>query len=75
MPEPPKLKLADFPVAIHLPIQWGDQDAALEHLNKAIANGWKDTERLQEDPQLAGLHGIAGWTALLAKLKPPAESK
>lgn len=55
--------------------QWGDQDAALEHLNKAIANGWKDTERLQEDPQLAGLHGTAGWTALLAKLKPPAESK
>jgi GNAT superfamily N-acetyltransferase len=54
--------------------QWGERDAALGHLNKAVDNGWKDAERLRADRELAGLHGTAGWDTLLDRLEAAAEN-
>jgi len=52
---------------------WGEGAAALRHLNRATDNGWRDLQRLLEDPELAELHGTPGWQALLDRLRRPAE--
>lgn len=49
--------------------QWGEVDAALAHLHKAVDNGWRDGDRLREDEKLAGLHGTPGWNKLLSRLR------
>jgi RimJ/RimL family protein N-acetyltransferase len=47
---------------------WGEIDAALAHLRKAIDNGWQDKEQLQKDQVFADLHGMSGWDELLSRL-------
>jgi RimJ/RimL family protein N-acetyltransferase len=49
---------------------WGEAHKALAHLNKAVDNGWKHSERLQRDQELAVLHETAGWDALLDRSQP-----
>jgi GNAT superfamily N-acetyltransferase len=48
--------------------QMGDGDVALSHLNRALDEGWRDVETLRQDEALAGLQGLPGWKALLARL-------
>ena len=55
-------------VAARVRAGWGEGQKALAHLNKAIDNGWRHIERLQEDRELAGLHDTAAWDALLDRL-------
>jgi acyl-CoA thioester hydrolase len=49
-------ELAEFPTAVTLPVQWGDQDA-FGHVNNAIPLRWFETSRIAylEDNQLAHL--------------------
>jgi RimJ/RimL family protein N-acetyltransferase len=49
--------------------QWGEADAALAHLHKAVDNGWSDGERLREDERLSDLRGTPGWDKLLSRLR------
>jgi acyl-CoA thioester hydrolase len=42
---PKPAALADYPVAIRLPIQWGDQDA-FGHVNNTVAIGWFESARV-----------------------------
>jgi acyl-CoA thioester hydrolase len=37
--------LADFPVVVRMPIQWGDQDA-FGHVNNTVAIRWFETARI-----------------------------
>jgi RimJ/RimL family protein N-acetyltransferase len=48
---------------------WGDYEAALSHLNKAVDNGWRDAQHLVNDEQLLDLQDTAGWHALLQKIE------
>ena len=48
--------------------QMGDGDVALSYLHRALDEGWRDVDRLRQDEALAGLHGLPGWKALLARL-------
>jgi L-amino acid N-acyltransferase YncA len=48
--------------------RWGEVDAALAHLHKAVANGWQDLERLLEDEDLAALHDTPEWNQLLSRM-------
>lgn len=54
-----------------------DAARAFAGLDQAVAAGFEDRAWLEQDPDLASLHGDARWTALLARLpaapkKPPA---
>jgi RimJ/RimL family protein N-acetyltransferase len=46
----------------------GDTDAALRLLNRALDEGWENADHLRRDETLAGLRGLAGWEALMARL-------
>ena len=48
--------------------QMGDQDVALDHLNRALDEGWHDAARLRQEEALDGLRGQPSWKALLARL-------
>jgi RimJ/RimL family protein N-acetyltransferase len=52
--------------------QWGEADAALAHLHKAVDNGWRDRQRLREDGMMATLHGEPGWDKLLSRISEEA---
>lgn len=43
--EPKPAALAEFPVSIRLPIQWGDQDA-FGHVNNTVAIRWFESARV-----------------------------
>jgi acyl-CoA thioester hydrolase len=43
--DPKPAALADYPVAIRLPIQWGDQDA-FGHVNNTVAIRWFESARV-----------------------------
>ncbi len=45
MPEPKPNPLADFPVSVTLPLQWGDQDA-FGHVNNTVPIRWFETARI-----------------------------
>jgi acyl-CoA thioester hydrolase len=45
MEEPSPTELADFPVQIELPVQWGDQDA-FGHVNNTIYFRWYESARI-----------------------------
>lgn len=47
--------LADFPVVITLPVQWGDQDA-LQHVNNTVYFRWYESGRIAYTSRL-GLMG------------------
>ena len=47
---------------------WDEWDLALDHLNKALDNGWTDVARLRADQELASLHGTEGWQTFLIRL-------
>lgn len=49
-------ELADFPVAVSLPVQWGDQDA-FGHVNNTAAIRWLESARIAYFDQ-AGLHDL-----------------
>lgn len=42
---PPHASLADFPVVIRLPVQWGEQDA-FGHVNNIIFFRWYESARI-----------------------------
>ncbi len=44
-------------------------EASFRYLNLAVERGFRDLERLQGSPHLAGLHDRADWQALLARLE------
>lgn len=49
--------LADYPVAIRLPIQWGDQDA-FGHVNNTVYFRWYESARIAYFEQ-SGLEAVA----------------
>jgi RimJ/RimL family protein N-acetyltransferase len=55
--------------------QLGDPGAAFKNLNRAVDEGWRDADRLCEDEELAGLHGMLEWSALLARIERATNSK
>jgi len=55
--------------------QWGEQEVAFRHLNKAIDNGWRDSQRLLEDERFHGLCDTPEWRALLARFQPGRDAR
>jgi acyl-CoA thioester hydrolase len=43
--DPPPAALAEYPVVVRLPIQWGDQDA-FGHVNNTVAIRWFESARV-----------------------------
>ncbi len=48
--------------------QAGDEEGALRHLNQAVDRGYRNARFLRDAERLRGLHGTAGWEALLARM-------
>jgi acyl-CoA thioester hydrolase len=63
MPEPVSDPLADFPVVVALPVQWGDQDA-FGHVNNTVYFRWFETARIAYCDRL----GFEGSPARLAPI-------
>ena len=44
----------------------GERDRALEYIQKAIENGWKDMERIESEQAFAALRGTKEWENLIS---------
>jgi len=62
--------LAGFPVAVEIPVQWGDQDA-FRHVNNAVFLRWFESARIAYWLRI-GLHGrveVDGLGPILASIR------
>ena len=76
MTTPLPAELADFPVSIELPVQWGDQDA-FGHVNNTVYFRWYESARIAylERLEMADQNSALGLGPILAaigsQLSPP----
>ncbi len=69
MTTPLPAELADFPVSIELPVQWGDQDA-FGHVNNTVYFRWYESARIAylERLEMADQHSAIGLGPILAAI-------
>ncbi|MCH2183930.1 MAG: acyl-CoA thioesterase [Mariniblastus sp.] len=62
-------QLADYPVVVELPIQWGDQDA-FGHVNNIVAFRWFESSRIAyiEQSQVGNFMDRSGLGPILASV-------
>jgi acyl-CoA thioester hydrolase len=69
MTKPLPAEMADFPVSIELPVQWGDQDA-FGHVNNTVYFRWFESARIAylERLEMADQHSAIGLGPILAAI-------